>query len=487
MSSKSINRRDFLKAATLASIGTALAACTPTEVIVTQEVEKIVTQEVEVEKIVTQEVEVEVEKVVTAVPAQEQILLNFFNRGGEYVFQTMDLQIAEFQKIHPEYEFELNSVAGYSHQEALLMMLAAGTGPDCWFDSVRTTGLLARKGVVEPLDGYLEAYPGFKMDDFTDNTFSCQTYDGKIWGIPWDSGALLLFYNKNLFDKAGVEYPDPTKWMTWDEVIELAKQLTFDLNDKTPNDAGFDPARVRQYGLLADTGHGRQTYIWSNGAEIINADMTMPIDTPEFIEAMNWLADLGLKHYVAPSAKYQTAQEITLASENVAIEHGGIWSMGEWLDVGINLGMVQVPYSKQKASYGQYSPMCVYTGSKLKNEAFTFIYFCTADPVGQKIIVDRGQLQPTLKSLRDPFLNATPPPSKVERQLSYDVFENPDTYRWPGDKIGSYWGGWYQYFIDLWGPYMTDLLIGNKRWEDIAPELRPLSESLLATGEIPTA
>jgi len=76
---------------------------------------------------------------------------------------------------------------------------------------------------------------------------------------------------------------------------------------------------------------------------------------------------------------------------------------------------------------------------------------------------------------------------ECERQLSFDVFENAETYRWPGDKIGSYWGGWYQYFIDLWGPYMTDLLIGNKRWEEIAPELRPLSESLLATGEIPTA
>jgi len=335
MNSKSMNRREFLKAVTLASAGTALAACTPKEVIVTKEVEKIVTQQVEVEKIVTQQVEVE--KLVTEVPAKEKVKLNFFNRGGEYVFQTMDLQIAEFKKIHPEYEFELNSVAGYSHQEALLMMLAAGTGPDCWFDSVRTTGLLARKGVVEPLDDYLAANPDFKKENFTDNTFSCQTYDGKIWGIPWDSGALLLFYNKNLFDKAGVAYPDPTKWMTWDEIIALSKQLTFDLNDKTPNDPGFDPARVRQYGFLADTGHGRQTYMWSNGAEIINADMTMPIDTPEFTEAMNWLADLGLKHYVAPSAMYQTAQEITLASENVAMEHGGIWSMGEWLDVGINL------------------------------------------------------------------------------------------------------------------------------------------------------
>ena len=386
MHGQKTSRRDFLKAASLAAVGMTLVACSPAQRAATTEG-------------------------AAQAPGEEPVKINFFNRGGEYVFQTMDLQIAEFKKIHPDWEFELNSVAGYSHQEALLMMLAAGTGPDCWFDSVRTTGMLARKGVVEPLDDYLAANPAFKMEDFTRNTFSCQIFDGKIWGIPWDSGALLLFYNKDLLDAAKVPYPEPNGWMTWDEVIELGKQLTFDMNDKTPNDEGFDPARVRQYGFMADTGHGRQTYIWSHGAEIIEADMTMPIDTPEFIEAMNWLADLGLKEYVAPSPKYQVAQEIILPSLNVAMEHGGVWSIGEYVDAGVNLGMVQVPYSKKQTTYGQYSPMCVFTGSPLKNEAFEFIYFCTADPVGQKIIVDRGQLQPTLKSLREDYLNGAPPPT----------------------------------------------------------------------------
>ena len=463
MSQHRFSRRHFLKTSALATAGVALAACVPTPAGAPQEGGQ------------------------AAAPGSAPVHINFFNRGGEYVFQTMDLQIAEFKKVHPEYEFELNEVAGYSHQEALLNMLAAGNGPDCWFDSVRTTGMLARKGVVEPIDDYLEAETSFDPANFTENTFSCQTFDGKIWGIPWDSGALLIMYNKDLFDEAGVPYPAANTWLTWDEIIELGKQLTFDLDGNTPNDPGFDPGRVKQYGFMADTGHGRQTYIWSNGAEIIEGDMTMPIDTPEFTEAMNWLADLGLKHYVAPSAKYQTAQEITLPSGNVAMEHGGVWSMGEYLDAGVNLGMIQVPYSKQKTSYGQYSPMCVFKESKLKPEAFTFIYFCTADPAGQKIIVDRGQLQPTLKSLREDYLNGTPPPGRDERQLAYDVFENKETYRWPGDKIDSYWNGWYQYFIDLWGPYLTDLFIGNKRWEEIAGELRPKSEALLETGEVPTA
>ena len=461
MNERRLSRREFLRASVVAAASVGLVACAVPQAGAPQEA--------------------------GAGADQEKVLIKFFNRGGEYVFQTMDLQINEFKKTHPNYDFELNEVAGFSHQEALLNMLAAGEGPDCWFDSVRTTGMLARKGVVQEIDDFLSAEASYDPANFTENTFSCQTFDGKIWGIPWDSGALLIMYNKKLFDEAGVPHPDPKVWLTWDELIELGKQLTFDLEGKTPNDAGFDPGRVKQYGFLSNTGHGRQTYIWSNGAEIIEGDMTMPIDTPEFIEAMNWLADLGLKHYISPSAKYQTAQEITLPSGNAAMEHGGVWSMGEYLAAGVEMGMFQVPYSKQKTSYGQYSPMCVFKESSLKQEAFDFIYFCTADPAGQKIIVDRGQLQPTLKALRDDYLNATPPPDATERQLAYDVFENKETYRWPGDKINSYWNGWYQYFIDLWGPYLDELFIGNKRWEDIAPELRPKSETLLKTGEVPTA
>jgi len=217
--SERFSRRAFLKTSALLGVGAAIAACAP----------------------VAGGGTAPSSGGAAAAPGSTAPHISFFNRGGEYVFQTMDLQIAEFKKTHPDWTFELNEVAGYSHQEALLNMLAAGNGPDCWFDSVRTTGMLARKGVVEPIDAYLEAKQEFDINNFTENTFSCQTFDGKVWGIPWDSGAMLIFYNRDLFDQAKVEQPQPDAWMTWDEIIELGKKLTFDLDGNTPNDSGFDP------------------------------------------------------------------------------------------------------------------------------------------------------------------------------------------------------------------------------------------------------
>ncbi|OUC07565.1 hypothetical protein RY27_14175, partial [Litorilinea aerophila] len=216
----------------------------------------------------------------------------------------------------------------------------------------------------------------------------------------------------DLFDQVGLEYPDPQRWMTWDEIIELAKQLTFDLDGNTPNDPGFDPARVKQYGLMADTGHGRPTYIWSNNAEIIAADGTMPMDTPEFIEAMNWLADLGLKHFVSPSPAYEAAGEVSLQAQTVAMQHIGVWLLGRINQAGINWGTFQVPYSKTRVSYGHYSPLCIYRQTEHPQEAYDFVFFACCSREGEKILVDMGMQQPIRKDLREDFLNNEAPPAK---------------------------------------------------------------------------
>jgi multiple sugar transport system substrate-binding protein len=286
------------------------------------------------------------------------------------------------------------------------------------------------------------------------------------------------------FDAAGLDYPSSTEWMTWDQLIELAKQLTFDLDGNTPNDSAFDPARVKQYGFYADTGHGRQTYMWANGAEIIAADRTMPMDSDAFIEAMNWLADLGLVHYVSPSPAYQQAGEISIQSGTVSMQHVGVWLVGRINQAEVNWGTFQVPYNTAQVSYGHYSPLCIYHDTKHPQEAYDFSFFASCSQEGEKILVDLGMQQPIRKDLRDVFLNNEAPPAQEYRQVFYDAFENEETFRWPGDTIGSYYGGRYQTLIDYWGPFLDQLWLGEVRWEDVAAEVRAGSERILETGEI---
>src|SRR5690606_14509013 len=116
----------------------------------------------------------------------------------------------------------------------LLLMVSSGTAPDVWFDANRTTGPLTRAGITLNLEPFIEADPNFNEDDFVGpSVWTSVTYDGARWGLPWDSGAMCMAFNMDLFDQAGIEYPDPQTWLTWDEIIEMAKPLTIDLDGNT--------------------------------------------------------------------------------------------------------------------------------------------------------------------------------------------------------------------------------------------------------------
>ncbi|MEM7034177.1 MAG: substrate-binding domain-containing protein, partial [Chloroflexota bacterium] len=148
---KTHSRRDFLRLASLTAAGTVLAACSEPLVVERE------------------------------VPAQQQVTLNFFNRGGQFIEDVMDQQMSLYRESNPDIEFEINAVAGASHQEALLIMISAGTGPDVWFDANRTTGPLTRRGVTLDLEPFIAADSDFNEDDFVENVWIAQTYDGKRW------------------------------------------------------------------------------------------------------------------------------------------------------------------------------------------------------------------------------------------------------------------------------------------------------------------
>ncbi len=77
------------------------------------------------------------------------------------------------------------------------------------------------------------------LDAFTDGD--------KVYGIPKDSAAWGVYYNKDKFDEAGLDYPSDD-W-SMDDLRETARALTRDDKGRSPGDAGFDPKKIKQYGF----------------------------------------------------------------------------------------------------------------------------------------------------------------------------------------------------------------------------------------------
>lgn len=419
--------------------------------------------------------------------AQDKVQLKFMSRGGEYIKGVVDKQIAAFNQTYPDIEIKQDSAAGDFVQK-IQLDAAAGNLPDAWFDANRTTGPFWHGGLIENLEPHIKADSTFVEDDFIPQAFIAQTYEGDRWGLPWDSGAMALIYNIDMLNEAGVPLPDTKTPMTWEELLDAAKKLTVDLNGKKPGEDGFDPSGVKQYGFQPDLTNGLPQWLQTNEAEIIQPDpsgenpLISPIDTPEAIEAFQFLADLGTTHFVSPSPAYVQSSEISLQSSTVAISHNGVWQMGRLNDAGINWGVAPFPIRKKQISYGHYSPLVISSKSEHKDETFTWVRWATTSKEGEEILVETGTQQPIRKDLTDPFINSETPPPTEYRQVFYDAW-SADTFRWPGDSIGSYWNGWCQQKNDLWATELDPLWSGKVTYEEIASDFRGKTESVLRTGK----
>jgi len=128
----------------------------------------------------------------------------------------------------------------------------------------------AQQGVMLPLDD-LMAKSGVKKEDFIESLINAFTYEGKVYGIPKDFNTLALFYNKKMFDEAGLDYP--TDDWTWDDLRAAAEALS------KPDE------NIYGFGVPPDPGRF-PIFVFQNGGHIMTEDFSDTLlDSPEAIEA----------------------------------------------------------------------------------------------------------------------------------------------------------------------------------------------------------
>lgn len=186
----------------------------------------------------------------------------------------------------------------------LLVDLAAGTAPDVWNQDASTLARLVDAGYVLDMNECVALVPEFNLDRFFPSTLSIhqREADGAVYGVPNDFTPMVIYYNTNSFERAGVDLP--TSDWTWDEFVDVAERLTLDANGKNRQDADFDAENVVQWGFRVRQFSFEWLYrVWENGGDVISPDGTTAsgyLDSPEAIEAITWLRDLALEQGVAP-------------------------------------------------------------------------------------------------------------------------------------------------------------------------------------------
>jgi multiple sugar transport system substrate-binding protein len=275
VSDKGISRRDFLRMGTLTAAGVALAGCAPAA-----PVEKEVTREVE--------------KAVTATPAPpEPVTLRWgsWSTGGLKA-QIYDELTAEFSEAYPNVSIQHEPAPWAEYWDRMQVQLAAGEGQDVLKMSGAMFLNLVEKGFLMNMSPFVET-EGLDLDEYFPQS-DVFTYEGGLYSWPFHHSVTALWYNQDLFDEAGVDHP-PTEWenaWTWDEYLEAAQKLT-----KVRSDGR------QQYGTMADKAYEGcwASFVWSNGGDVMNEDRTKTtLDTPEAMEAIQFVVDLVQKYEVSP-------------------------------------------------------------------------------------------------------------------------------------------------------------------------------------------
>ncbi|GGI65324.1 extracellular solute-binding protein [Enterococcus alcedinis] len=249
-------------------------------------------------------------------------------------------------------------------------------------------------GVLEPLDGInveLDKIPEQYLQSYTGS-------DGKLYGIPKDFDTNALFYNKTMFDEAGIAYPDESwTWETWSDV---AKQLT----NEAEGIYGMAVAPTWQGGYY-------ETIYQNGGSPFIDDGKKSGFDTPEAIEGIEfWHSFVEDGSGTPIELITNTNSNELLLSGKVAMAVDGSYQVPILFEeeFGIqNIDVAPLPKGKERATTSNSLANVVFSGSKNKEAAKQWIEFLSSEE-SMKTVAEAGGIIPVLEGTQDAWVNAHP-------------------------------------------------------------------------------
>jgi multiple sugar transport system substrate-binding protein len=163
--------------------------------------------------------------------------------------------------------------------------LAGGTAADLMWLSQEYIAGFAEQGALLDVTDCVAANSDIgaaNVDDYFPDIIKTARFEDRLYGLPWIAQPTVLYYNRALFDEAGVEHP--TADWTWTEFQEAAAALTADTDGDGTND---------QWGFSMNGWPPPQMFVWQAGGEVMAPDLSAsPIDSPEAIEGFQFYADM---------------------------------------------------------------------------------------------------------------------------------------------------------------------------------------------------
>ena len=327
--------------------------------------------------------------------------------------------IEDYQKLNPNVEIILENVgSGNEYWMRLQTMLAADSCPDVVYPATHQAYLLSQNKQLINLMPFvkrdkidLKAYIPAVLDFYMEKDV--------LFGLPIDTASLVIFYNKDMFDEAGVPYP--TDNMTWDELITMSKKL---VKDKDGD------GRIDQYALHLDSNIYWKIVTYHMTGKMLFDDLKNPtkllLKNKDQIQAIQYFADMMVKHHIAPTPSMRADISDMFLAGNAAMNIIGHWRVPTYnKSVKFNWDVAALPRGKYPANRGDGSCFAISKDTKNPEAAWEFVkYLAGPDAPGVKKLLSLGQMVPAQTALLDSDLFLKTPGQRLINKKAFLAWNN---------------------------------------------------------------
>ncbi|MBD2867405.1 ABC transporter substrate-binding protein [Paenibacillus arenilitoris] len=398
----------------------------------------------------------------------EKVTIKFSGWGEPNEKKLYEDLIKNFESQNPNIKVQyIHIPADYAGK--MNTVLAGGNAPDVFYAGDGDVARWIKLGVIKNIQQQVDE-SGFDMSDMYESAVDRYRYDGMkmgtgdLYALPMDVAGTVLYYNKKLFDEAGVPYPSAETPMTFDELVEVGKKLTKDSNgDGKPDQYGMGPAWW-------------EGFVWGNGGKILSDDRTQfVLNEDKAVEALQFAADMRNVHKISPDARALQAMNDGQMFETgkLAMMIGGRWSVPVFRNLKFDWDVAPIPANGAWSGWSASTGYSVYAKTKYPDQAFKFAAYLAGEEAN-RIRSEQGLTMPVYKSMANSDVFLTPGTKPENAQVFLKAVETEQAGPWTYVPNNKWW--------DIINQNLGQMWEGKTTAKDLMEKIKPDVEKALREG-----
>jgi multiple sugar transport system substrate-binding protein len=345
-------------------------------------------------------------------PQREQVDFVFM-RTSDFTEPYWQGVIKDFEAQNPDIQVNLYIYTWAEGQKKIDEMVAQGKPPTLARVATRWIPQYVAAGLLEPVDSYMS--PEFRSQFIPLLINDGSQYEGLTFGLPITVSSRALYYNKTLFQQAGLTSP-PTNWT---ELKDAARAI----HALGPDKYGFGIQ-----GKEAETSTYFYYFLWGNGGDILSKDGTRPMfNGPEGQEALQFLkgmVDDGLTQ-PNPAESGRKDMETAFVEGKLGMVITGPWLATRLATEAPNLeyGLSVIPYQTTPTTLAAQDTLILFKQAKNKEAAWKFVEFLYADKYRLKYALGDGVLPEKISVAQNSQITGNPAYNFFMEKLPTGRFE----------------------------------------------------------------